>query len=119
MNRYSNYVRRKLGIPYWSLSNFLKMRTKMAVQYIESFENAVVHEAKRRGVDGAVCGHIYHPAMKQIDGVMYANTGDWVKNCTAIVENKNGQLKVLHWANVQEVSNQQLPEVIAAAKEAA
>ena len=119
LNRHYNYIRRKLGFPYWSLSHYLKMHTWKAVQYIANFENAVIHEAKRRGVDGVVCGHIHHPAMKQIDGVMYANTGDWVENCTAIVENNNGQLEVLHWANVQEVSNQQLPEVIAAAKEAA
>ena len=119
LNRYYNYARRKLGFPYWSLSHFLKMHTKKAVQYIENFENAVIHEAKRRGVDGVVCGHIHHPSMKQVDGVTYANTGDWVENCTAIVENKNGQLEVLHWANMQAMEKLQLPDVIAAAKEAA
>lgn len=119
LNRYYNYVRRKLGFPYWSLSSYLKMHTKKAVQYIENFENAVIHEAKRRGLDGVVCGHIHHPAMKQVDGVMYANTGDWVENCTAIVENQNGQLEVLRWANMHELEKQQLPKVVTAAKEAA
>lgn len=119
LNRYYNYMRRKLGFPYWSLSSFLKMRTKKAVQYILNFENAVVHEAKRRGMDGVVCGHIHHPAMKQVDGITYANTGDWVENCTAIVENKNGQLEILHWANIHELETQQLPEVAVASSKAA
>jgi len=118
-NRYYNYLRRNLGFPYWSLSNFLKMRAKKAVQYIENFENAVIHEAKRRGVDGVVCGHIHHPAMKQVDGVTYANTGDWVENCTAVVENKNGHLEILQWANIHELETQRLPEVSAATSKAA
>jgi len=119
LNRYYNYVRRKLGFPYWSLSNFLKMRTKKAVQYIENFENAVIHEAKRRGVDGVVCGHIHHPAMKKIDGVTYANTGDWVENCTAVVENQNGELEILRWANIHEQDTQQYPEIVSAPSRAA
>lgn len=119
LNRYYNFVRRKLGFPYWSLSNFLKMRTRKAVQYIENFENAVIHEAKRRGVDGVVCGHIHHPAMKQVDGVTYANTGDWVENCTAVVENQKGELEILRWANIREQDAQQFPEIIAGASRAA
>ena len=119
LNRYYNYVRRKLGFPYWSLSSFLKMRARKAVQYIDSFENAVIHEAKSRGVDGVICGHIHHPAMKQVDGITYANTGDWVENCTAVVENKNGQLELLHWAKIHALETQQLPEVTVATSKAA
>ncbi|KPJ90808.1 MAG: hypothetical protein AMJ55_12945 [Gammaproteobacteria bacterium SG8_15] len=104
---------------FGALSNFLKMRAKKAVQYIENFENAVIHEAKRRGVDGVVCGHIHHPAMKQVDGITYANTGDWVENCTAVVENKNGHLEVLHWANIHELDVQPIPAVAAATSKAA
>ena len=119
LNRYYNFLRRKLGFPYWSLSNFLKMRARKAVQYIENFENAVIHEARRRGVDGVVCGHIHHPAVKQVDGITYANTGDWVENCTAIVENRNGQLEMLCWASIHEQEIQRSPKLVTAAREAA
>ncbi|MCI0506956.1 MAG: UDP-2,3-diacylglucosamine diphosphatase [Gammaproteobacteria bacterium] len=119
LNRHCNYVRRKLGFPYWSLSNFLKLRTKKALQYIESFENAVIREAQRRGVDGVVCGHIHHPAVKQTGGIIYANTGDWVENCTAIVEKKNGQLEMLRWTQVRELEKQPLPQVVSTASKAA
>jgi UDP-2,3-diacylglucosamine pyrophosphatase LpxH len=119
LNRYFNYVRRKLGFPYWSLANFLKMRAKKAVRYIENFENAVIREASRRGVDGVICGHIHHPAVKQIHGITYANTGDWVENCTAIVENKNGQLEILRWTEAYALEKQPLPKVISAARKAA
>jgi UDP-2,3-diacylglucosamine pyrophosphatase LpxH len=97
VNRYYNSVRRKLGFPYWSFSNFLKTHTRKAMQYIQSFESAVVHEARNRGVDGVVCGHIHHPAIKAINGVTYLNTGDWVENCTVIVENCSGELQLLYW----------------------
>ncbi|HEY5601705.1 MAG TPA: UDP-2,3-diacylglucosamine diphosphatase, partial [Gammaproteobacteria bacterium] len=119
LNRYYNYVRRQLGFPYWSLANFLKMHTKKALRYIENFENAVIREARRRGVDGVICGHIHHPAVKQISGIVYANTGDWVENCTAIVEKNNGQLELLRWTQVRGLEKQTpavtIPEVGAAA----
>jgi UDP-2,3-diacylglucosamine pyrophosphatase LpxH len=97
VNRYYNYLRRKLGFPYWSLARFLKTHTRKAMQYIQSFERAVLHEAGNRGVDGVVCGHIHHPAIKAINGVTYLNTGDWVENCTLVVENRGGELQLLYW----------------------
>ena len=80
------------GYPYWSLANYLKHKVKNAVQYISSFENAVAHEARKRGVDGVVCGHIHRAEITDIDGVMYCNDGDWVESCSALVEDMNGRL---------------------------
>src|SRR3546814_7901163 len=48
-----------------------------AVQFIGKFEEAVVAEARRQGVDGVVCGHIHTAEMRMIDGVLYINDGDW------------------------------------------
>jgi len=97
INHHYNYLRRKLGFRYWSLSAYLKQKVKNAVQYIGNFEKIVAMEAERRQVDGLICGHIHHAAMRNIDGYLYNNTGDWVESCTALVENHDGNLQILHW----------------------
>src|SRR5262245_32635519 len=101
MNRYVNSVRRLFGFQYWSLASYLKHRVKNAVQYISSFENAVAHAARKRGVDGVVCGHIHRPEISEIDGVTYCNDGDWVESCSALVEDMNGRLSILSWPEVR------------------
>jgi UDP-2,3-diacylglucosamine pyrophosphatase LpxH len=97
LNRYLNTVRRRLGYQYWSLSAYLKHRVKNAMQYIGSFADAVVDEASRRGVDGVVCGHIHHAEIREINGVLYCNDGDWVESCTALVEHFDGRLELIDW----------------------
>jgi UDP-2,3-diacylglucosamine pyrophosphatase LpxH len=99
LNRHFNTVRRRLGYPYWSLSAYLKGRVKNAMQYIGSFGEAVVDEARRRGVDGVVCGHIHHAEVRRIGETLYCNSGDWVESCTALVEHFDGRLEVLHWSD--------------------
>ncbi len=98
LNTVVNRVRRRLGFGYWSLSAFLKVKVKNALQFIENFEGAVAAEARRRGVDGVICGHIHKAEMRDIDGVIYINDGDWVESCTALVEHFDGRLEILHWA---------------------
>ncbi len=98
-NRWVNYVRRKLGFPYWSLAAYLKHKVKNAVNYISHFEQALVHEARKRGVDGVVCGHIHKATIEHYDGVLYCNDGDWVESCTALVEQTDGGLALVHWAD--------------------
>lgn len=115
LNRYYNVIRRRLGFPYWSLSNYLKTRTSKAMQYISNFENAVIQEAKRRGMSGVVCGHIHHPTVKDMQGFTYANTGDWVENCSAVVELEDGRLDVLRWTELQNNRRQVFPELRAVA----
>jgi UDP-2,3-diacylglucosamine pyrophosphatase LpxH len=97
LNHHFNVARRRLGYPYWSLSAYLKGRVKNAVQYIGAFANAVADEARRRGLDGVVCGHIHQAEIRDIDGVLYCNDGDWVESCTALVEHVDGRLEIVRW----------------------
>ena len=94
-NRLFNRIRRVLGLPYWSLSAYLKHRVHNAVQYIADFENVLAREARRRNVDGVICGHIHHAEIRTIDGVLYCDDGDWTESCTALVEHFDGQLEIL------------------------
>ena len=95
LNTVLNRLRRRLGLPYWSISAFLKLKVKNAVNFISDFETAVVREARRRRMDGVVCGHIHHAAATRIEGIEYFNDGDWVESCTALVEHYDGQMEIL------------------------
>lgn len=95
VNRWLNHLRARLGFPYWSLSKYLKLKVKRAVSYVSDFEVAVAREARRRGADGVVCGHIHHAEIRQIDGVLYCNDGDWVESLTALVEHHDGRLEIV------------------------
>lgn len=97
LNRPLNAIRKTFGRPFWSLSKYLKDNTKKAVQYIAGFEEAVAHKAAEKKVDGVVCGHIHKPALQMIGEILYANCGDWVENCTALVEHYDGRLEILEW----------------------
>lgn len=99
LNNWLHNARRLFGMPYWSLSSYLKQKVKNAVEYISSFETAVARAARERGVDGVVCGHIHHAEMREIDNILYCNDGDWVESCTALAEDMTGQLTILSWYN--------------------
>jgi UDP-2,3-diacylglucosamine pyrophosphatase LpxH len=103
LNRYVNAVRHLLGYPYWSLAAFLKHKVKNAVKYIANFERALAVEARRRGVDGVICGHIHRAEITEIDGILYCNDGDWVESCTTLVEDFAGRLSLLRWTETAEV----------------
>jgi UDP-2,3-diacylglucosamine pyrophosphatase LpxH len=92
-----NWVRRRLGFGYWSLAAYLKYRVKRAVNYIGEFEHALAEEARRRGVDGVICGHIHHAADRVFDGIRYLNCGDWVESCTALAESATGEISIIRW----------------------
>lgn len=96
-NRRINKVRSQMGLSYWSLSAWLKSTVKEAVNFIGSFEDVVVSEAHRHKVDGIICGHIHHCAIKEMRDITYINTGDWVESCTAIAETYSGEFKILQW----------------------
>nr|WP_114184051.1 UDP-2,3-diacylglucosamine diphosphatase [Microvirga aerophila] len=99
-----NHLRRRLGFTYWSLSQWAKLKVKSAVNYIGDYEHALVTEAMRCGVDGIICGHIHHAAIRDLAGITYVNTGDWVESCTAVVEHYDGSLELIHWLDVQHGS---------------
>ncbi|MDP3871421.1 MAG: UDP-2,3-diacylglucosamine diphosphatase [Methyloversatilis sp.] len=98
INAWMSRVRRRLGIAgYWSLAGYAKRKVKSAVSFIYDFEDSVMHEARSRGVDGVICGHIHAVAQRTIDGVVYMNCGDWVDSCTAIVEHADGRFAIIDW----------------------
>ena len=96
-NTWFNKLRKMYGVGYWSLSAWAKMKVKNAVNFIGDFEKTLAAEARRRGFDGVICGHIHHAIIREIDGIDYLNTGDFVESCTAIVEHKDGRLEILYW----------------------
>lgn len=98
LNRWFNHLRARAGLPYWSLSRYLKLKVKRAVSYVSDFEAAVAREARRRGAHGVVCGHIHHAELREIEGVLYANDGDWVESLTALAEHPSGELVLLDWS---------------------
>jgi UDP-2,3-diacylglucosamine pyrophosphatase LpxH len=98
VNRGFNRARARLGLPYWSLSRYLKGKVKRAVSYVGDFEAAVAREARARGADGVVCGHIHHAELRDIGGILYANDGDWVESLSALVEHADGRLQIVDWS---------------------
>ena len=99
LNRHLNSLRARLGLPYWSLSKYLKLKVKRAVSYVGDFEAALAREARKRGAQGVVCGHIHHAELREIDGIVYANDGDWVESLTALVEHGDGRLEIIDWSH--------------------
>lgn len=97
-NRPYNAARRTLGLPYQSLSKSIKGKVKSACMFISKFEDTLAHEAERRGLDGVVCGHIHEPAARETNPrqpTSYYNCGDWIENCSALVEHHDGRMEVI------------------------
>jgi UDP-2,3-diacylglucosamine pyrophosphatase LpxH len=107
-------VRKQFGLPYWSLSAWLKHKVKNAVEYISRFEEIVAHQAQLRGVDGVVCGHIHHAEIRRIGDVLYLNDGDWVESCSALVEDAHGNMEILRWADPSQRRAARTPGTLAA-----
>ena len=103
LNQWFNSLRARFGLPYWSLSRYLKLKVKRAVSYVNDFEAAVAREAQRRGLHGVVCGHIHHAEIRDIQGVLYCNDGDWVESLTALVEHADGRLEIADWSAQRRV----------------
>ncbi|WP_186396944.1 UDP-2,3-diacylglucosamine diphosphatase [Stappia sp. TSB10GB4] len=98
LNTGLNVLRRRLGLTYWSLSAWAKLKVKNAVNFIGKFEETLAGEAERQGVDGVICGHIHHAADHFEFGTHYINTGDWVESCTAVAEHHDGTFEIIRWA---------------------
>jgi UDP-2,3-diacylglucosamine pyrophosphatase LpxH len=97
LNTHFNALRRGLGLTYWSLSQWAKLKVKNAVNFIGEYENTLAAEAQRRGVEGVICGHIHHAVIRNQAGMFYINCGDWVESCTAVVEHFNGIFEIVQW----------------------
>ena len=94
------------------------------MNFIGEFQRVVVEEARRRDVEGVICGHIHHATIEDFDGIRYINTGDWVESCTAVAEDFDGNMHLLRWnvhsdqfegrRGVQRVPGRRAPKQIAA-----
>jgi UDP-2,3-diacylglucosamine pyrophosphatase LpxH len=103
------WVRRQMGRPgYWSLAGHVKRKVKKALEFKYGFEDAVMRSVRERGLDGVICGHIHWAAIKEVEGLLYVNCGDWVDSCTAIVEHIDGRLELVDWH--REIAPPQPPQ---------
>ncbi|MCG2634483.1 MAG: UDP-2,3-diacylglucosamine diphosphatase [Gammaproteobacteria bacterium] len=102
VNRIFNRIRSYFGRPYWSLSAYLKHKVKNAVNFISQYESILANEARKEGVDGVICGHIHRAEITDLDGITYVNCGDWVESCTAIIEDHNGKMELIHWLDMSQ-----------------
>lgn len=118
-NRIFNNVRRRLGLPYWSLSAWAKLKVKNAVNFIGRYEDYLAEEARRIGARGVICGHIHHATERDIDGIRYLNTGDWVESCTALVEDNNGAMHIIRFAELVRLETYSAAAIEAQPKAAA
>jgi UDP-2,3-diacylglucosamine pyrophosphatase LpxH len=101
VNTKYNRLRHAFGFGYWSISKYLKLQIKRAVNFIFQFENNLVDYCRRKGYDGVICGHIHTAQIKNIDGIIYMNDGDWVESCTALVEHIDGKWEIVTWNEIQ------------------
>ena len=101
LDRVTNFFRAIVKLPYWSPCNALKNKLSSVKKYISDYEKAVIVGAKREGFDGVICGHIHSANRIYEEGFVYLNCGDWVEECSAVVEQKNGQLKIIKLSEIK------------------
>jgi UDP-2,3-diacylglucosamine pyrophosphatase LpxH len=103
LNVLCNRVRRRMGLPYWSLSSHLKGRVKKVIDFLCGYRIRLANAARKRGMHGVVCGHVHRPEMLELEGVLYCNDGDWVESCSALVEHADGRLEILDWIRERQM----------------
>ncbi|WP_449427347.1 UDP-2,3-diacylglucosamine diphosphatase [Rhodanobacter umsongensis] len=97
-NRRLHVMRQRLELPYLPLSIIVKSHIGKALAYIRAYEERVARDARERGFDGHICGHIHFGHVHELDGVLYLNDGDWVEHCTALIEDHTGAMELIHWS---------------------
>lgn len=107
LNKFYNQIRRFRGQPYFSLSALIKSKVKAAVSYVSDFEEKLTELAIAENCDGIICGHIHQPAIRQINGLIYMNSGDWVESMTALAEDFYGNWEIIYFQNDE---NEELDE---------
>lgn len=105
LNGHFNLARNKMGLGYWSLSKYLKHKVKGAVNFICKFEENLAEHCRRKGFNRIITGHIHHAEIRDIKGITYMNSGDWVESCTALVEDFNGNWSIIYWNDILAQSN--------------
>ncbi|CAN5660793.1 UDP-2,3-diacylglucosamine diphosphatase [soil metagenome] len=99
INKFYNTYRTWRGLPYYSLSQQIKSRIKHAVNFISDYEQKLTELARARNCDGVICGHIHQPAIREFDGIIYMNSGDWVESLSALVEDHEGNWSLLYYTS--------------------
>jgi UDP-2,3-diacylglucosamine pyrophosphatase LpxH len=97
INKFYNQYRQWRGLPYYSLSAKIKQKVKAAVNYVSDFEDKLVALARANNCEGIICGHIHQPALRNIQGIQYMNSGDWVESMTALVEDFQGRWSLVYF----------------------
>lgn len=97
LNRKYNNYRAVRGLPYYSLSQQVKNKVKQAVSFIDDFEKQLSEVAIAEKCDGIICGHIHKAADKEILGIRYLNSGDWVESMTALCEDELGNWQIIEY----------------------
>lgn len=103
LNRYIGTILRSFGIKYWSLSSYIKNNLRNAMKHIATYENLITTLAHKYKVTGVVCGHIHYPRIHKVNNINYYNTGDWVEHGTALVENEQGEIKLINWSDLSSI----------------
>ena len=99
LNIFVSYIRRMFGMRSWSLSSWAKYKVKQAVNFIGDYEDNLSGYASTHDCNGIICGHIHHANIRDINGIKYMNCGDWVENCTALIEHENGNWEIIRYAD--------------------
>jgi UDP-2,3-diacylglucosamine pyrophosphatase LpxH len=97
INVWVNRIRRSLGFGYWSFASYIKLRAKSAVKYVTDYEDAMLQFGRKSGMAGVICGHIHRPEIRHAGDMLYMNCGDWVENCTALVEDFDGNFSLIRF----------------------
>nr|WP_290427001.1 UDP-2,3-diacylglucosamine diphosphatase [Algoriphagus limi] len=100
LNRVVNHYRFKRGLPYFSLSQYVKSKVKSAVSYIDQYETELAKMARAKGCDGIICGHIHKAENREIEGIHYLNSGDWVETMSALAEDHEGNWQLIHYNEI-------------------
>ncbi len=108
INRWANRFRHWTGRPYFSLARLIKSNIKGAREAIQTYQREAMDEARRRGYDGVICGHIHYPALLEEEGIRYANTGDWIESCSALIEDHHGHMRLMHYTNQAQWQEEQV-----------
>jgi UDP-2,3-diacylglucosamine pyrophosphatase LpxH len=100
LNRQVNYHRRRKGLSYFSLSQYIKGKVKSAISYIDEYEKELAKMARSRGCDGIICGHIHKAENRTIEGITYLNSGDWVETMSALAEDHKGNWQLIYYNEI-------------------
>jgi UDP-2,3-diacylglucosamine pyrophosphatase LpxH len=102
INRFVNFISKKMGKGKLSFSKKVKNSVKSAVKFINDFEDTVCDIAAENNYDYVICGHIHHPEIKDVKtkhgNVTYMNSGDWIENLTSLEYNE-GKWGIYTYAN--------------------